>query len=331
MTDQPEFADMNVSNGSALTAALTEPALDAAYQAAFDITLDIELPSSEANYTLAARRTDAVIRTGKQNAFDVNDAGLFARKFITGDQLGSDPSTVGDRVTALGGSDRMFYTTLGWKVTIPDIATRGVAGGIGFTANGVITVRPDGPLATICSIFPPETNPGQDVNGLIDSFFAVDTFGFVVNRLIYQNFKASGVCAPRLDKVVGSIYQSGVTSSQISGKTEIKRRKMTDFILDTFSELLPPFVKKLNKQTERDNIRGTVEGFLEGLLSAQNPLLARIEGFVVRDGSPPNSADLRALGVHKLEVVVRLLGSLDNIVIQAEIGENAILVTEVAA
>jgi hypothetical protein len=105
---------------------------------------------------------------------------------------------------------------------------------------------------------------------------------------------------------------------------------MADFILDTIGGAVKPFVKKVNRQVERDNLRAAIESFLGGLESAGNPALARIDGYTINDGNPPNTAALRSTGVHIVEISVRTLSTLDFIVIQASIGENASLVTELS-
>ncbi len=99
---------------------------------------------------------------------------------------------------------------------------------------------------------------------------------------------------------------------------------MADFILDSFQLVLPLFIKKLNTQVRRDNVRSAMDTFLSGLQSEQNPELARIEDYNLNDGSPPNTAALRAVGTHIVEAKVRTLASMDNIVVQATIGEGVV-------
>lgn len=325
LVDQPDFAALTVTNSAALTAAKDEVQMDNAYIAAMEATLNDQGVAREANYLLLARRTDTMVREGRGNAIKATECGLFGRKFLTGDPLGTDTATILANV-ALFRSDRVFYTGKGYKVRIPAIAERGVAGGLGFTADGVITVRPDGPLATICSTRPPEENPGQQTD-LIEDFFEVDTFGEVLSIDTYKAYRAGGVLAPRVDRVAGTIFQSGVTSSLETGRKTCARRKMADFIQDTMSELLLPFVKKLNTVSRRNAILATSNSFLASLLSANNPELQRIEAFSVDDSvNAGNTPESLALGIYRLSVKVRTLSSLDFIVITVEAGENAIIV-----
>lgn len=324
--DAVDFAQLVVTNPNALSAALDENQLDSAYTTALNATLDESGVCREANYLLIARRSDAVVRDGKSNALKATACGLFARKFITGDPLGTDTNTILANVAKFR-SDRVFYTGKGLKIRIPQIAEVGSAGGLGFTDTGIITVRPDGPLTTLCALLAPEENPGQQT-GLIDDFFEVDSFGEVLDVDTYKAYRREGVAVPRVDRVSGTIFQSGLTSSLQSGRRTMARRKMADFIQDTATELLNPYVKRLSKQSRRTKVRAVWEQFLAALKSEQNPELSRIEDFSVDDSiNAGNTPEVLAQGVYYLQTVVRTFASLDDIVVQTEIGENAIVVT----
>jgi hypothetical protein len=327
LVDQPSFAEMRVTNPSALSAALTEPQMDVAYETAYDATLSLTAPTREVNLSVSARRSDAVIRAGRSNAIEASNGGLFGRKFITGAPLGYSLAQARTDV-ANWRSDRVFYTYPGWQVRIPEIAFRGTAGGAGFTADGIISVRGDMPLATICSQLPPENNPGQQT-GLIDSFFQVESVGVNFGISEYIALKAAGICAPRKDRVAGSIYQSGVTSDLTSGRTTIARRKMADFLQDSQATLLIPYIKLPNTQARRDSVRAVLEQFLGSLLSEQNPELARIAAYSIDDVSGNTPATL-ANGVFVLVERVQTLSSLDAIVLQTQIGEGVVATLEAA-
>jgi len=329
LVDQSDVGSLTVTNPNALTVALTEPQMDAAYVAAMAATLDEASVAKGANYLLIARRSDTVVREGKANALKATECGLVARKYVTGDPLGTTTAQILVNV-ALNRSDRVFYTGKGLKVFVPNIAVLGATtGGLGFTDDGVLTMRPDGPATTICAIRPPEENPGQDVDGLIDQFFEVDTFGETLTIDNYKAFRAGGVMVPKLDQVTGMNFQSGVTSSLVSGRTTANRRKMADFIQDTSVTLFAPYVKKLNTQFRRDKLRGLWETFLATLQSEDIPQNERIVGFLVDDSiNAGNTPDSLALGIFFIQTVVRTLSSMDNIVIQTEIGESAVISTQ---
>lgn len=328
VVDQPTFGEMAVTNPIGLSAALTENQVDVAYEAAFDATLDLASAARQANYTLSARRSTAVIRKGRENAIDASAGGHFGRKFLTGAPIGFTQAQAQADV-ALWRSDRVFYTWPGWRVRFPEIAFRGAAGGLGFTDDGVITVRGDGPLATLDCQLNPEENPGQQT-GLIEQFFAVEPTSAPLGIQAYTALKAAGICAPRRDGISGSIYQSGVTSDVTPGLTTQARRKMADFIQDTLAQRLVPFSKKLNTASRREGIRAIIEQFLAELQSENNPELARISAFSV-DAVSGNTPDLEARGIVVFIIRVRTLSSLDAIVLQTEIGEGVVTVTEAAA
>lgn len=329
LVDPSNIGALAVSNAAALTAALDENQLDNRYLTALERTLDERGVAREANYLLSARRSDAVVRGGVANAVKASECGLFGRKFISGDPLGA---TIADAIVNVAKfrSDRLFYTSKGLRVRIPEIAEVGAAGGLGFVDGGIITVRPDGPLTTINAILNPEENPGQQT-GLIDDFFQVDTFGETLDIEAYKAYRREGICVPRNDRQSGMIFQSGVTSSLASGRTTQARRKMADFIQDSLAELLNPFVKRLNTQARRNRLRGLVEEFLATLQSENTPENARIEAFSVDDSvNAGNTPAVLARGIFYLQVRVRTLSSLDDIVLQTEIGPNAIITTQAA-
>lgn len=324
LRDPPSFSQLVVNNPNALTAALDENQLDAAYTRALEATLDESGVCRETNYLLIARRSDSVVRAGRSNALKATECGLFARKYITGDPIGTTINQIIANVAKFR-SDRVFYCGKGLKVTVEPIQAVGTSGGVGFTADGVITVRPDGPLTTICALLPPEENPGQRTN-FIDDFFEVDSAGEVLNMDAYIAFRREGVCVPRIDRTSGTVFQSGVTSSLITGRKTMARRKMADFIQDTAADLFNPYVKKLNKQSRRDSIRSVWDQFLAGLKSEEDPEKARIENFGVDDSANAgNTPNVLALGVYFLQTKVRSFSSLNDIVVQTEIGENAVI------
>ncbi len=332
LVDPADFADLTVTNPQALTAALTEPQMDNAYIAAMEASLNPQHTSREANFSLSSRRSDAVVREGLSNAQSATADGLLARKFISGDPLNTTIAQSIANVAAFAGplSDRLFYTAKGLKVRVPEIAAVGVTGGgLGFTDDGIITVRPDGPLTTLCAILPPEDNPGE-ATGLIQDFFEVDAFGETLDVQAYTAWKAAGISVPRIDRQSGTVFQSGVTTSTDPARVTMARRKMADFIQDTAAEVLNPFAKKLNKQSRRDRIRGVWEGFLAGLQAVQNPDLSRIVSFSVDDSvNAGNTPEVLAKGVYFLETRVRTLSSLDDIVVRTEIGEGVVISTDV--
>jgi hypothetical protein len=324
LVDSPSFAAFTVSNPAALTAALTEGQKDAAYKEALDATLNELGVCREANYLLIARCSDSVKREGRANAVLATEIGMFGRKYIAGNMLGTSPDASIVDVASYR-RDRLFYSALALKVKIPVIAERGTGGGSGFTADGIINVRPDGPLCTLCARLPPEENPGQQTN-LIDDFFAVNAYGASITIDTYKAFRRNGICAPRVDRVGGTIFQSGVTSSLISGEETIARRRMADFIQDSAIGIWLPYSKKIAREAVRMRALAKWNQFLAGLESAANPEKSRIHSWSTDDGvNAGNTNTTLALGVYYVLTKVKTHPSLDFIVLQTEIGENAII------
>lgn len=328
IVDHAAFAITTVAFvGAVPTATKTDAQVDNAYLAAFDKTLTMTGPAREANYSISARGGAVVGAKGKQNALDASTTkGLFGRKFIFGAALGLTQAQATTEVATFR-HDRFFYCWPAWFVRIPEIAERGTAGGLGFTADGVISVRADGPLASICARLAPEENPAQATE-IIGEFFKVDSSGVELEIDNYIALKAAGICGPIVDPDDGPGYQSGVTSVNPiteAGRKNMARRKMADFIQDSGALLLKPYSKKLNKRSRRDGARGALESFFDGLLSELSPELSRIEAYGLSEAN--NTADGIASGTFIIDGQVKIFASLDAIVFRTEIGEGVVVVT----
>jgi len=322
--DAPAGTLFSVTNAASLSAALTEAERDARYISALDATLNELGPAREANYLLIARRSNAIVRAGRDNVANATEIGLYARKYISGEPIGTNPT---DSISNVGNyrRDRVFYSPLGLKVTIPQIAERGTAGGVGFTATGTITVRPDGPLTTLCASLPPEENPGQQTN-LIDDFFAVDSYGAVVSPELYKAFRRAGLAAPKVETVAGTVFQSGITTSLNDGEQTMARRRFADFVQDSAIAIFLPYAKRLNKQSNRDKLLGKWNGFLSGLKSPLNAEKSRLYDYSTDDSvNAGNTPEVLALGVYYIVTKIRMHPSMDFIVLQTEIGENTVI------
>jgi len=311
---------------SAPTAALSENQLDVRYETAFDATLDVAKVTRNATHSLSARRSDAVVRKGRQNAIDASDNGNRGRKFHTRAAFLQTPAAALADVVNYR-HDRTFYTYPNWQARIPEIAELGVAGGIGFTADGIITIGADGPLAYINSVIPPEQNPGQDTGllGFVLGLEPVPSADFTMAN--YIAFKAAGICAPRVDQRGTPVYQSEVTADLTPGRTTQKRRKMADFIQDSVAVLLLPFSKKLATDGREAAIDAVLDNFLGGLLSADQPELQRIRAYSLVNTTAQNP-ELGRRGISARKVQVQLLSSLDTFLVDTEIGEGVVVVTE---
>jgi hypothetical protein len=329
------FDGFSVVNPLALTAALTEAAIDAVYLTALNATLNLNSVARETNIVYAARQSNNLRRFLRDNARDASAIGMFGRMAMirppqgittTAARSSSEPGVGAYR------DQRVVYTYPQWRTFVPQIAARGAtAGGAGFTDDGVINLGADGFLASVLSQLAPEENPGQ-LTTFLGAVVGLES-GAPANLTItdYTNFRSSGICAPRIDE--GSpIYQSGVTSVDPSVSPNLRniaRRRMADFIQDSLARRTTSFSKKLNTPTRRNALVAEYNAFLAGLLSVNNPANQRIDGYIL-DQKNGNTPATLAAGMFRVIVRVRTLSSLDSIVIQTEIGES-VEVSELAA
>jgi len=322
--DLPTSRMVEVTNPSNLSAALTEPQIDAAYSAAFDATLNTESIARICNYSLSARRSDAVVRIGMQNAIDSSDEGCYGRKFISGSTLGTTAVAAIAKVASFR-SDRLFYTHRGFLQTFPEIAALGASGGVGFVDGGQLTIRADGPLAYLHCALNPEENIGQDT-GLLTFLDGLEVTTETYNRALYVAFKAAGICAPRIDDGV-LVFQSEVTASLIGGRTTQKRRAFADYSQDSFGVALAPYSKKLASDARRTGALSALTGLCEAWLSRVDPNGQRIDSYTTEETTAQHP-DWDGLGIFGWKIRIKMLSSMDTLVIDTEVGEGVVIITE---
>lgn len=319
----------SVTNPLALSAALTEPQIDAAYVAALDATLSSTDVSAEVNLIWSARQSNAVRGALKQNALDASSGGLLGRVAVIRPPLGTPRSVARSGASQPGvgayRSDRVIYVFPGVQTFVPAIARRGLSGGDGFTADGVVDTGADGFLVSVCSQLPPEENPGQ-LTQFAAGAIGIESGNSDVRNLTindYIAFKAAGICAPRMDSGV-MIFQSGVTSVDPQLQPSLKniaRRRMADFIQDSLARRLKRFGKQLNTRSRRTQIVGEIRAFLLALQSPQNASAQRIEGFLL-DLASGNTPATLAQGLFRIILNVRTLSDLGSIALATTIGEQ---------
>ncbi len=319
------FAAFAVTNPLPVDAALSEAAVDAQYQAALDSTLNLNSVAREANLVWSARQSNNLRRMLRDNAVSASANGMFGRVAVTRAPMGTAIATA--RGTAEPGvgatrNQRLVYCWPQWRSFVPTIALRGVAGGDGFTDDGVIDIGADGFLVSVCSQLAPEENPGQ-LTGFLGAVVGLESAAPELTITDYTNLRGSGICGPRMDE--GSpIYQSGVTSVDPTVNPNLRniaRRRMADFIQDSMARRAKAFSKKLSTRSRRNAIVGEQNAFLRGLLSPNNPDRARIEGYVL-DTKNGNTKESLAAGLFRVITRVRTLPSLDSIAVQTQIGET---------
>lgn len=322
---------------------LTEAAIDAAYVAAINNTLNSQDVSHDINIMWSARQSNAVrrqLKTNVQTAGDGGGVGVLGRVVVVRPPIGTIASTAESTVAEPGvgaySYERVIYSYPGVTTSIPAIATIGVTGGTGFTASGVVTVGSDGFLACIMSSIAPEQNPGQ-LTAFTGAAIALEPNAnggvpFAIGD--YINFKANGICAAKFSSGT-LIFQSGVTSVNpltYPALAPIHRRRMADYIQDSIATALDPYSKQLMTIALRQAVTLTVRQFMIGLVSPTNLNLQRIAGFFL-DSKTPNVAPAggvspTSLGIFRLLLLATTLPSMDDIVLDTQIGDGVVTVQQ---
>jgi len=317
----------------AIVAAMTEASMVTSYTTAINVLLNDSAPANAVSIAFVARHPittdgETLIKTVlKQHVIDASAKGQ-GRVACASPNLGlakataegAAGGTVG--VGNVGLSDRLFYCYPGIQTFIPELP----AAYITAASNGRIDWPSDASLASILSQLNPEENPGQQTD-YMGYVLGIETGVTGLTRTDYENFRAYGICAPRVDAVTGVQFQSGVTSispTAYPSLVNIARRRMADYIQDSIAARLVGFQKMLNTQSRRDAIGAEIEGFMAGLLSRDNPAAQRIQAYRVDVVSGNTQAKL-AQGIFIILLEVQTLSSLDFIVLQTTIGESVVV------
>lgn len=315
----------------------TEAQIDTAYQAALDSTLDINTIAREATGIWSARTSTAIRAALRQNALDASANGMFGRIAFVRPHLATNPGSGANQARdGAGGSnsvgatrnERVVYCFPSVTARIPTIALRGVGGGTGFTADGVVNVGWDGFVASLRSRLNPEENPGQqtDMLGFVIGLEAGNASIAGLDIADYEAFRAAGIAAPRFDR--GEVVlQSGVTSvdpAVTPARRNIARRSIADFIQDSLALRAQAYVKKMNMPARRSAFAGEVDTFLNALKSPNDASRARIADYSIDITSGNTRASL-ALGIFRIIIRVATFSSMDAIVLSAEVGESVVV------
>jgi len=219
--------------------------------------------------------------------------------------------------------ERCFYSWPGLATFVREAVGTNILNADGKNySDGNLDVTSDGWLAAILSNLAPERNPGQaadPVKTVMSPVLGFQHAAPVLNMNHYIAMKAQGICAPRISRNVGPIFQSGVTTSLTSGQTNINRRRMADFVEDSIAERMVGFSKLPLSQDLQDQIVGEHVEFFEGLLSSNNPKSQRISAYAL-DAKSGNTAQLRKKGIYVVRTQVEMLATADVIVGQIEVG-----------
>ncbi len=305
--------------------------MDSRYEAAIDALLDNTDPADEINMVESARKS-LIIRNKIRQHVDVASARDLTRRGQIAPEL-----SVQNLVTVIGNADpgvganrdeRIDYSWPGVQTQIPEAVGFKIACSDGTTTtDGVLDVTSDGWLSSVESNIAPELNPGQAAPPVPTVMAPILGYARGTPKLditSYTAMRAAGICGPRLDRTVGWIFQSGVTTSLVSGEQNINRRRMADYIQDSIARSVVSFSKLPLTNSLKDSMTSEIVAFLNGLLSPNNPAAQRIAGYTVDDVSG-NTPALTAANIFVVIVSVQLIATADDIVIQTNISNDAVV------
>jgi hypothetical protein len=308
--------------------AVNDATIDALYAPAFDALLSDDLPGREVNILVAARHSSTIRTKGKAHVLQASQFGI-GRRFITSPELSvvATSAAIADADPGVGANrtERIDYSWPGVQTFVPEAVGFNMMGADGIAhADGMIDTHADMWLAAVESNLPPERNPAQAAAPVPDVLATVVAFQRGVSSLTigdYIALRSKGVCAMRFDRTTGPGFQSGVTTSLLTGEKNIFRRRMADFIEDSLSQSLVQFAKLPLTNSLKDSEVGQVDAFLAQLLSANNPAAQRIDGYLIDDKSGNTPANTAA-GIFVIIAKVRLTPTQDFLLIQCSIGES---------
>lgn len=319
-------ATMQASN------AVSSASLDALYSSSIDSYLGQDSPERDVNLVYAARTSTVIRAKLKSHASDSSQFGVGRVAIVSPPLTVQDTSTAtGDASPGVGAtrSERVFYSWPGALTFIPEAANVALAkANGGTTLDGILDVQGDGWLTAVCSNLPPERNPGQGAEPVPTVMSPVLGIQRGVPSLTMQDYivmRQRGVAGLRIDRTVGPIFQSGITSSLVLGQKNIARRRMADFIEDSLAQAILPLSKLPLTDDLKDSTVSVIEAFMLSLLSPNNPPAQRISDYQT-DRQSGNTPDLEAQGIFVVIVNVRSLASADFFVIQASVGEGVVIV-----
>jgi len=326
--------DANVHAPNLVTTSL----LRTRYIDAFNALLNDLEPLNSISLVTAARKDNTIQSHLRLHCLSASARGM-SRMYIISPKLTtlSKTTVLGSAAPGVGGTgggairtERGIYAWPGCRTFIPELVGTSVDCSDGTTTDdGYIDVSMDTWVACLLSNLQPELNPGQAAEPVPTIFGPIIGYQRGTPSLDmndYILFKQAGICALRMDRVVGPILQSGITTSLTSGEKNINRRRMADFIQDSLAARYNQMSKMLGRQSIKDSLLSETVAFFEDLLSDNNPEAQRIESYSV-DDKTPNTPALSGQGIWIIKSVVRMLPTLDVLVCQSEVSPDAITVT----
>lgn len=308
--------------------AVNDATIDALYDVAIDSLLTDKLPAREVNILLCSRHSTTIATKQKSHVLAASGIGV-GRITVISPTLDNVAlaTIIGDSAPGVGATrhERVIYNWPGAQTFVPEAVGFALKGADAIsTTSGILDTHLDAWMASLLSVLPPERNPGQASSPVPEVMAPIAGFQRLSPELginDYITLRAKGVAALRIDRTAGPIFQSGITSSLVSGEKNINRRRMADFLEDSLAQRYVQFTKQPLTSALKDAIVGETNAFLITLQSPNNPPAQRILGFIIDDVSG-NTPTTEAQGIFVVIVKVRTLSTADFIVLQAEIGEN---------
>jgi hypothetical protein len=315
----------------------TNSLLRARYQEALDALKNDDTPTNEISTVVCARKDSTIQASLRLHCLNCSANGLTRICWISPALDVLTKSTIlGSSAPGVGGSggavrnERVWYSWPGIRTFIPELVGVSVACPDGTTTDdGIIDVTMDTWGAALCSKLPPEFNPGQAAEPIPTVFSPI--IGYqrgcpTLDMSDYILFKQAGICAVRIDKVVGPIFQSGITTSLTEGEKNINRRRFADFVQDSLARRYNQMAKMLGRQAVKDSLLSESDAFFADLLSENNPDAQRIDSYTLDDKSA-NNANTARQGIWVIKHVCIMLQTLDTIVAQSQVGPGGTSVT----
>jgi len=307
--------------------AATNATLIALYANAIDALVDDDLPEREINIVWAARMSvDGLIRAKLDNHVLVQKLSGVGRIALTAPPLDSTTfSTItGDATPGVGASraEEQIYNWPGVQMFVPAAVGFNVKGADGLLyKTGVVDVPSTSWNAAILSQLAPERNPGQSSDPVKTIMSAVIGLQRGVSGLGIDEYKrllAVGIMAPRKDRSLGMIFQSGVTTSLIPGQKDINRRRYSFYLEDSIAAFLDPFAKEPMSEGLKDRIVGAIHDFLGAQIDGNRAAAYRVDS---RGG---NTKELSNAGIYVVRWDVEMIPIAKTIVQVADVGLGVI-------
>jgi hypothetical protein len=314
--------------------AASSASMDALYTSALASTISQSYPVSEINGVFAARTSATIRQQLKANVLAASQNGLGRWAVIVPElSVQTTSAVVADADPGVGANrdERVIYTWPGVITYVPEATNFKIKGADNIIrTDGKIDVDFAGYYASVLSLLAPERNPGQaaePIPSALSSVFGIQRGVPSLQLGDYITLKARGVSALRMDRTVGPIIQSGVTTSLLNGRNDIKRRRMADYIQDSLVQLLMPMSKLPLTTSNKDSMSNECIAFLSELKSVTIPENQRINDYVVDDKNG-NTPEAIAQGIYTIIVKVQLTPTADFIVLQTAIGFDSVKVTQ---